>query len=419
MSHKADLAIVHIGGPHAGSTRVQMALSKGRAPLSASRVLYPKSLGRTAHLKLVVAMMPLWRMNGPRRQMALRSYGSLRAHRRAVADDFAKEVNASRPRVIMISAEHLLNDASPRRLRRFLSPFAHDIQIVAWVRKQEEALMSSWLNGVKLGAEREMCLRRKWRDPMDYAARLRPWGRVFGCAALSVMPYDRSTDHVAHLLDRATVAWRPAHSNANASLGGAPLQFMQMLNRHLPRYKDGDRYQVNPLRGDLDAAIEEAPISAPPPRLNEDDADRIRARYATCNARLSQWFGDGAAFFPDGAGAGAGDEPEPLTVEDAVALAAHLWAYKQAQLNGLRPRSDQGATHVPRQSPSCQSKTARRWPLWAKSSQSNRRTVITTAQKFSNSGSLPASLLRGSGIAPSKSASVGLDRGVPGERGAP
>lgn len=330
-AHQADLAIIHIGAPHAGSTRIQTALSASRDHLHAQGVLYPRVLGRTAHIGLAAAMTRLWRRNGPRRALGLASYPALLRHRSHIAKAFAAEFNETRPRMILVSAEQLMADADPRRVKRFFRSYARRIEIVCWLRRQDEALTASWLNTVKLGGTGALRLSRPRCDPFDYAARLRPWMRVFG-RHLSIHAYDAHVDPAAEIWGRAGVSGTLQPGAANVSVDSSTLQFLEELNKHIPRHINGEQ---NPLRGDLDAAIEALPTGVAQPRISEPEAAQIMAHFAKSNRQLARMARTGTdSFFPETTT--PEPTPEALTTQDAIAIAAGLWTHKQKQLNRLR-----------------------------------------------------------------------------------
>lgn len=338
MTHRARLAIVHIGAPRAGSTRIQHAFAARRDALAEEGVLYPLSCGAVAHGRLAAAMTAGWRLNAPRREQEARSWLALRRLRAGLAAALTREVAAARPEVIVLSSEHLLAEARPRRLAALLSPLAEEVRVVACLRRQDEAVFSAYLNALRVGRRRDFTPpeRSPPNDPYAYHARLAPWGRAFGREALILRRHDRAVDPAALMFGLAGVGLAPPEAGAvNASLDEVRARFMQRINAHAPRRREGAE---DARRGDLSLAIDAAPALGAAPRLTDADAEAIMALYAEENRRLSEDYFGGRPVFrpraPDAAPSGA----RVLEIDDVVAIAAQLWTHKQETELRLRRR---------------------------------------------------------------------------------
>ncbi|MEM7270338.1 MAG: hypothetical protein AAF401_13955 [Pseudomonadota bacterium] len=340
--HRAARAVIHIGAPKAGSTSLQTALSEGRARLSKTGVLYPRSLGDIAHNRLAAAVGPLLRRDSLRRDQRIRGPLSVRRLRKALEAALAREMEEARPETLLISSEHFYADATTVgeivRLRSFALRFADRVRIVVYLRRQDEAIYSAWLHGLRVGAAADFTPPTSIRtgDRHDYAARLALWRRVFPREDIIARPFEEATLQRGPATDflrlagvRTTLKRRPAE---NVALDRVRAEFMRRFNQLAPRCIEGE---PNPLRGDIDLAIDEAPSIAARPGLREEDAAAIMRLYERSNRKLAEEWGENGDFFSDRP-PHLGDSLSALEIDDVVGIAAHLWAHKQKRLMKLK-----------------------------------------------------------------------------------
>lgn len=383
---RARRAILHIGAPKCGTTAVQTALAASRRDLAGQGALYPASLGQTSHQPLAAALL------GRRATASLQAFFGVSGWRgrRILLENLTaalrREAEENQPDTLILSSEHFFAASGRREIRRlakFLAPFARRVEVLVYLRRQDAALWSAWRHGARVGNGEAFAPPARIRrgDRYDYAARLADWRAVFGDGAVRALPFERArlaeADAVADFALRAGVCLRPFGGGENASLDDARAAFIRGMAARTPRLTGGE---LNPAWGDLDLAIDAA-RGARAPRIPAREARAILDLYAASNARLSREWSGGHPFFSSEVG--AEDElAETLDPEMALEISGALWVRQQMKINRLKARLDrlQGATQRPAQ-PSAASKTARRWPPWARSSTSKRSAATSTAQK--------------------------------------
>ncbi|MEL7464605.1 MAG: hypothetical protein AAFN79_11095 [Pseudomonadota bacterium] len=336
---RADRAILHIGAPKTGTTSIQNVCARGRAQLRAEGTLYPESLGRTSHQLFAAAMGRLFEPDGLRRALGVGGARRVLRLRSDLSAALRREVEETRPETLIISAENLFANVrsvgDARRIARFLKPFAKSVEIVVYLRRQDRAMFSAWTHALRIGKSADFAVPSRFQrnGRHDYAGRLRHWRRAFGADAIYVAAFDGVSDVVADFFD--CIGIDPPETpkgSANRSLDQVRAAFMAAFNEQVPRFVDG---ALNPARGDLSEAIDDAPGLGAPARLAARDARAILALYARSNARLARDWNGGAPLFDDALGEGA-SEVEPVEVEDVVAIAARLWRRKQEEIARLR-----------------------------------------------------------------------------------
>ncbi len=186
--------VLHVGTGKTGTSSIQGFFRLNRDALADRGILYPRSPGRSRHLKLGLSFrdeaeydaMPAWH------QMKAQSPERFRRrfHRRLL-----EELAAARPRQVVFSDEALytLPDAALGRLRAFLDRHFGEVHLVVYLRRQDDHLASFYQQQVKVGETRrlaEFALDPGY--PYDYEQRLELLVAALEPAALTVRRFERS-----------------------------------------------------------------------------------------------------------------------------------------------------------------------------------------------------------------------------------
>lgn len=215
---------LHIGLEHVGAGRLQEVLADKREQLAAKGILFPRSLGPRNHTRLYMAVTdpdhidPLRFNRGfmmPDKQAALRT---------EISAQLARDVAATSPHTLILSASQLGASLHRRseleRLRDLLSPLSDDIRIIAHIDEQSRLLARHYAEqvmdgrGTTLDVEMGLAGSADWWDDclltapgiapdkglflenqtppfwLDYARLQDFWETVFGAGSVTFRPYD-------------------------------------------------------------------------------------------------------------------------------------------------------------------------------------------------------------------------------------
>lgn len=173
---------MHVGTGKTGTSSVQAFLRVNRERLAELGVLYPRTPGRARHQRLglflkpdaELVQSPEWHdeLARPGSPPGLDPAGFRRSFRRR----FLREVEQSGLSRVLLSDEIIFGSPDPvlRRLRRFTDRIAGHLRVVAYLRRQDDHMVSRYQQGVKIGWVLRL---REWADEdmsalYDYHARL-------------------------------------------------------------------------------------------------------------------------------------------------------------------------------------------------------------------------------------------------------
>jgi hypothetical protein len=305
LGQPVDL-ILHVGMGKTGTSTLQAFLGENRDRLAARGVLYPKSPGRVRHARVglftksadEIQSAPEW---------ARQKHTDPATFRRVFRRRLLREIrDAGLPRVLL-SDEILFGSPAPalRRLHRFTSRFAGDLRLVAYLRRQDDHMVSRYQQGVKIGWVQRL---REWaREDMsslyDYHARLRLHERALGPSACVVRRFEPAGFVAGSLfqdfLDAAGVDVRAADlvpvSSRNLSLDAESVEFLRLLNLHRVEHEGAVPGLID--NRQLAARLTEA-AAGPVLTLPEPVLDEFMAQWEQTNEQVARDFlGDGQPLF--------------------------------------------------------------------------------------------------------------------------
>ncbi|MEY8842236.1 hypothetical protein AB9K41_24670, partial [Cribrihabitans sp. XS_ASV171] len=263
-------ALVHIGPTKCGSTALQAFLSRNAAVLAGRGLRYERWSGTarwdSSQVELPIAALAACDAVIPFRRtrsvFGLPDLDSARGLTRAWLDWLDTARKGWSEQVVAFSSEHLMvwltTVSRVRAMHRILSDRFQSVRYVAWLRPQEDWLLSQYSQGLRAGSTLtlgEMLKNRlksaHWALP-NFAARLRLWVEAVGVDALRVFRLDTAEDgrdHCATFCDLAGIAGddleRP--ETRNASFGAHSAAAMRQVNLRLPYWGKGQS-GINPAR---------------------------------------------------------------------------------------------------------------------------------------------------------------------------
>jgi len=322
---------LHIGTEKTGTTSVQKFLRFNRDLLKRQGILYPLAPGSENHIALAAlakeAGGELWDILG------IGGGSDCQRFRDTIREKLRLELSEQSYHTVIMSGEHcssrLRTDEEVRRLHDFLCPFFENVCIVVYLRRQDDFLLSTYSTDIKNGSSRPLSPPDKEtiKFRYDYWELISRWSRVFSREQLICRRYGEKSLVGRDIIDDFMVALglqqnpnfaRPR--NQNESLDAECLEFLRLLNQHLPLGKR---------RGNLVAtlqAISCGPLMDLSPEIRENLMTAVRASNRLVAA---EYFHNGIAeagdplFGPRGDGR-ARAHGHPLSMEKAVKIAATL-----------------------------------------------------------------------------------------------
>jgi hypothetical protein len=240
LSRPVDV-VLHIGMGKTGTSSIQFFLRDNRDRLRELGLLFPVTPGGARHGRLglfakpdgEVRTSPEW----PRQKQSEPA-----SFRNAFRRRLFSEIEGSGLDRVLFTDEILFGASEPtlRRLRRFLDRTARSVRVVAYLRRQDDHMVSRYQQGVKIGWVVRL---RDWaREDMsslyDYHTRLRQHERLLGPTELVVRRYepDRFPNGSLYqdFLDAAGIRARAEDfvqgPNRNTSLDAESVEFLRLLN---------------------------------------------------------------------------------------------------------------------------------------------------------------------------------------------
>ncbi len=302
--------LLHIGMTKTGSTSVQSLLNANRAPLLAQGICYPATPHENRHILLATAFTSypdvfndtddsLWQ--GARPDVAVAEYlARLQAELASLPGDVTK---------IIISAEQFSmcqrTQADIGRLYDFLRPFASEIKVIVYLRRQDEHFASLYSQFLRLGNVHQPSLDQlqPFHHDYDYVDVVARWAGVFGEAAMVPRIFERSAGKPFDVLaDFAEICGidlsrlDTGNGERNQSMNSAGQEALRMLGSLIQ-----DKTGTRTIGGPVWRRVSEAVTAASPGRgwqPTQAQAHRFVECYAASNESVrARWFPERASLF--------------------------------------------------------------------------------------------------------------------------
>lgn len=339
---------VHIGTEKTGSTAIQHYLARNNETLNSQyHVLVPTTLGSGASVNLAAACQTSATPDSLRRMRSLTSQESVLAYFHQLQQTLANEITNKRPQRLLLSCENFSSRLKTKediaRLHDFLAPFAAQIRIIVYLRRQEDMIVSSHTTKIRNGFQGRFNYPPPGRERPDahYDQLLARWADVFGDESLTVKLYEPKRLHNGDIVDDfCTCVSIPNglsrdEARQNTSPDPTTLEIMRQLNAYVPHVIEN---KPNPLRRDLMNALtamsnESLAAAVPPP------PEEFLARFEKGNREVAQrWFSDDATvpetLFPEARQIVDSVVPHKLDNELLVKTCATLWNHAQTEILG-------------------------------------------------------------------------------------
>ena len=242
LTRPLDL-ILHLGMGKTGTSSIQFFLRDNRERLAELGVLFPRTPGGARHGRLglytksgeELANAPEW---GRQKQSDPKEF------RKVFRRRLFSEIERSGLSRLLLSDEILFGSSVPalRRLRRFTDRIAESVRLVAYLRRQDDHMVSRYQQGVKIG--RVLRLSEWSQEDMtslyDYHSRLRAHEQLLAPDQLVVRRFEPTSFVDGSLfqdfLEAAGIAARAEDlapvKNRNESLDAESVEFLRLVNLH-------------------------------------------------------------------------------------------------------------------------------------------------------------------------------------------
>jgi hypothetical protein len=284
-------AYLHIGVEKTGTTTIQSFMAKNRDVLRLDGFLYPLAPGQENHVGLTLLTADnLTHMSGLLPLVGLAADADVSEYAKKMLLAFEDEARQSACHTLVLSNEHLSSRLRAGKpiiaLRDTLLRIADVVEVIVYLRRQDEVVLSEYSTRVKAGFTDPFALQRTHLIKYNYAALLDRWAAVFGRDHISIRLFEKEAfeggDLIADFLHVIHYPGNPSLSRVppqNVSLDVTCLEYLRRLNRHLPAHVDKRR---NKARGNIVAKLT-AISTGEKPRISSEEAHAILKQYEESN----------------------------------------------------------------------------------------------------------------------------------------
>lgn len=304
-------AIVHIGLPKTGTTSIQTWLAANAAALAAQGVTYDR-MGfsgprwRKAHVELsIVQADAAGRLVESPRTRAVYGVTDLASQRAFVAgyaEALAGHLNGLSTRKVVFSCEDIgITARGPQMvtgLDRVLNGLFDRVTYVAYLRRQDEWLLSRYSEALRAGETRTCAEYIESKGDFDYFHLMDLWRRMVGTDRIVLRLLEPDVLRNGDLLEdfAAVIGVDPAGftvpARMNESLSVPAAELVRQMNLAWPAFV-GPAKAENPLRAGLAPFLTRQGKDDRKLRLPSSLSARVRLRTQATNEALR------AAFFPE------------------------------------------------------------------------------------------------------------------------
>lgn len=297
LSRPVDI-VLHIGMGKTGTSSIQFFLRDNRERLRELGLLVPASPGGGRHSKLGLFLKSEEELRTSP-EWSRQKQPDAASFRKVFRRRLFKEIEDSGLTRVLLTDEILFGASVPtlRRLRRFTDRIANSVRVVAYLRRQDDHMVSRYQEGVKIGWVLRL---RDWvQEDMsalyDYHARLRRHERLLAPTELVVRRYERDSfvdgSIYQDFLDAAGIDARADDfeqgPDRNLSLDAESVEFLRLLNLYRVE-NDGATPGLIDNRA-LAARLAKA-SHGPVLSLPASDLDRFMAQWAATNELVARRF---------------------------------------------------------------------------------------------------------------------------------
>ena len=347
-THKKSLKL-HIGFTKTGSTSIQAFLRENESALAAEGIYYPNLFnehsGQVSVFGYITSQHDLKFSKFVRGRFELYTEQDAERFRAEFETVFADRITGSSADTIVLSCELMARGFNHvehfRCLKQFLEAWFYDIEIIAYIRAQEDLIPSRLSQSTKLGNSVPLDQFITAANN-DYLVPLQRWSDTFGAERLNVRLFGKAHFINGNLIedfysmiggDELGALQMP--QRVNPALSAEAIDFLQGFNKHIPYLTDA--MKRNPVRGNILGYMGALSKDGQAVKLSIEQLNTIREQYAASNEKVRE------IFYPDRSElfsvnkSKLGSNP-PLTADRAVEIAAYLWREQQETIETLRER---------------------------------------------------------------------------------
>lgn len=337
---------IHIGRPKVGSSAIQTFLNKNRQALLESGCYYPRTgMYHGGSHKFSLVYLP----------------GLADAHIvRGVDPDplyqsLIDEIVDSGASSAVISSENFWL-VDPGQIPAMLQD-AFDIRIVAYLRRQDDVIISSFIQEVKGGKlHLDHAMESYLQDPgrlalLDYDKIMANWENSFGAQAVEARFFEDLDEHdgIEHnflqflgISPSEEFKFSPARRNASPAL-----DILKMIDeaQQFPIGEIAHR-QFSGILTEVSEYLGDKPLFDAKQLISHTQREQTIEYFAESNARLFQRYGKGRTSFPDlGENSGTPVTSPEISQERYRNTMLGIFAYQQQQIQSLSGRLNR-LTHL-------------------------------------------------------------------------
>ncbi len=159
MGYNSKKALIHIGTEKTGSTSLQSFLANGRTQLRDFGILFPRSAGPVNHTSLVAASEDDGLVDNIKAHILASRHKTETQLRQRLRTELEREMTSGPPwHTLMISSEliqsRLHTKTEVKRLLSYFSDFVDEIQILVFLRRQDQMAVSRFSTAIRAGHSR-------------------------------------------------------------------------------------------------------------------------------------------------------------------------------------------------------------------------------------------------------------------------
>lgn len=295
--------ILHAGTVKTGTTTLQSFLSSKRKELSQAGVLFSRSMGRSNHTSLAAYAQSDETFDDLRFARGVTEAEQVFDLRETIRRDLSEEAFSCDEDRVLFSSEHtssrLQTEEEVVNLRSLLRSEFTDIKIIFYLRLQDEMALSTYSTGIRNGELKPFDLSnyKSMSRVLNYDNLLKRWEDVFGVENITVRLFDREIfaggslikDFLQAINVDIDLNEEDLKTVKNQSYDIDTLEYLRLLNHHLPRFNDDGTPNVE--RGAIGQIVENISRSDNKPRMTADQRATILKRFEASNASVFARYG--------------------------------------------------------------------------------------------------------------------------------